>query len=81
MQTLRLEYANPALVDDLLETTGQRANLIALVCHQILTQLQPNQRIIEAGDMHQALYHDKTFNALKGWQIWAMMSRLVRWTA
>lgn len=67
MQTLRLEYASSALVEDLLKTTGQRANLIALVCHQLLTQLQPNQRVIEAGDMHKVLYHDKTFNALKGW--------------
>jgi hypothetical protein len=67
MQNMRLEYASPDLVDQLLEATGQRANLMAIACDQILKQLKADQRIIEADDLQRALYSDKTFYALKGW--------------
>jgi len=67
MQHMRLAYASPDLVDQLLEATGQRANLMAIVCDQILKQLKADQRIIEADDVQRSLYSDKTFNALKGW--------------
>ena len=66
MQHMRLAYASPDLVDQLLEATGQRANLMAIVCDQILKQLKADQRIIEADDVQRSLYCDKTFNALKG---------------
>ena len=66
MQHMRLAYASPDLVDQLLEATGQRANLMAIVCDQILKQLKADQRIIEADDVQRSLYSDKTFNALKG---------------
>ncbi|MCZ6875782.1 MAG: hypothetical protein O7G88_20005, partial [bacterium] len=67
MQSMRLAYANPALAEQLLETTGQRANLMAIACHEILTQLQPEQRVIEAAAVQRSLHSEKTFNALKGW--------------
>ena len=67
MQNMRLTYAYPDLVDQLLEATGQRANLMAIACDQILKQLKPDQRIIQADDIQRSLYNDKTFNALKGW--------------
>jgi hypothetical protein len=68
MQHMRLAYANPDLVDRLLEATGKRANLMAIVCDQILKQLKADQRIIEADDVRRSLCSDKTFNALKGWE-------------
>src|SRR5262245_66222928 len=37
MQTMRLEYADAALVAQLLDTTGRRANLLAIACHQLRT--------------------------------------------
>ena len=67
MQNMRLAYACPDLVDQLLDATGQRANLMAIVCDQILKQLKADQRIIEAEAVQRSLYSDKTFNALKGW--------------
>jgi sugar lactone lactonase YvrE len=67
MQNMRLAYASPDLVDQLLEATGQRANLMAIACDQILEQLKADQRIIEADDVQRSLYSDKTFEALKGW--------------
>ncbi len=67
MENMRLAYADPNLVEQLLQQTGQRANLMAIACHQILIQLKPDQRTIEADDVHSALASDKTLNALKGW--------------
>ena len=67
MGTMKLEYAAPALVDEIVKTTGQRANLIAICCHQILSGLPSNQKIIEAGDVR-ALHSEKTFNHLRGWE-------------
>jgi hypothetical protein len=67
MGTMKLAYAAPVLVDDIVKTTGQRANLVAICCHQILSSLPPNQKTIEAGDVHRALHSEKTFDALRGW--------------
>jgi hypothetical protein len=67
MQTMRLEYADAALVEQLLDATGQRANLMAIACHEILTQLRPDERIITDEDVHRSLHSEAIFNALKGW--------------
>lgn len=67
MQTMRLEYANPMLVEKLLKMTGGRANLIAIVCHQIIEKLASDQRIIKEEDLLNALHSEKTLNALRGW--------------
>ncbi len=64
---MNLSYENPALVEQLLIETGQRANLMAITCHQLLTTLQPNQRLITSSDVERALHSDKTLDALKGW--------------
>ena len=67
MQTMRLEYADAALIDQLLVATGQRANLMAIACHEILAQLRPNQRIITGENVQQSLHSERIFEALKGW--------------
>ncbi|MEZ5477024.1 MAG: hypothetical protein R3E95_05920 [Thiolinea sp.] len=55
MQTMNLDYASKVIVDDLVQRCGQRANLIAWVCHQLIQQLPAKQRSIEAGDIHRVL--------------------------
>lgn len=67
MQTMRLDYASPALVDEILETTGQRANLMAIVCHEILNRVQPDQREIDAETVQASLHSDRALDALQGW--------------
>ena len=67
MQTMRLEYADVALVEQLLDATGQRANLMAIACHEILTRLRPDERVITGEDVHRSLHSEAIFNALKGW--------------
>jgi hypothetical protein len=67
MQTMRLEYADAVLIEQLLDTTGQHTNLMAIVCHEILAQLRPDERVITGEDLHRALHNKKIFDALKGW--------------
>ena len=67
MQSMGLQYENPGLVDQLLEATGRRANLLAIACYQIIEKLQGDQREIGKNDVQQALNREKIFNALKGW--------------
>lgn len=69
MQTLNLSYANPSLVQHLISQCGQRANLIAYVCHQIIQQLDASQRIIEAGDVQRVLAGRELQKRLAGWSV------------
>ena len=69
MQTMSLAYANTTLVGHLVESCGQRANLIAIACQHIVRNLPPQSRIIEAGDVDKALRSDELRRALAGWSI------------
>jgi hypothetical protein len=40
---------------------------MALACHEILTKLRPDERVITEEDVHRSLHSEATFNALKGW--------------
>jgi hypothetical protein len=60
MQTMRLEYADAALIEQLLDATGQRANLMAIACYEILAQLRPDQRMITSEDVHRSLHSENT---------------------
>jgi AAA domain len=66
MQSMRLEYADAASIDQLLAATRQRANLMAIACHEILAQLRPDQRTITSDDVHRSLHTERIFEALKG---------------
>ena len=67
MQSLRLDYDHSGLIEHLLEKTGGRANLIAIVCHQIVEKLKPNKRMITKQAVNEAFYSDLTLNSLRGW--------------
>ena len=69
MQTLNLSYANPSLVANMIAQCGQRANLIAYVCHQVIQQLDASQRVIEAGDIHRVLEGRDLQKRLAGWSV------------
>ncbi|MFZ1388711.1 MAG: ATP-binding protein [Thiolinea sp.] len=69
MQTLSLSYANPSLVANMIVQCGQRANLIAYVCHQVIQQLDASQRVIEAGDIHRVLEGRDLQKRLAGWSV------------
>ncbi len=67
MANLGLHYADSTLVDRLLEKTGQRANLIAIVCNEMLKKVRAEQRILTASALEQALDSDALRDSLQDW--------------
>jgi WD40 repeat protein len=69
MATMNIHYANPALVDMLMEACGQRANLIAVACQYLVQNLPLQNRVIEDGDIHAALHSREMEGRFSGWVI------------
>lgn len=67
MARLGVHFAEPALPRQLVAACGRRANLVAIVCQQLLGQLGRGQRVIDAGQLHAALGAEPVFDALAGW--------------
>jgi WD40 repeat protein len=67
MKTMHLRYEREALVEELLRKTGQRANLIAIVCHEMLKGLKSHQRVLGEEEVTQAFNSEAVREALKGW--------------
>jgi hypothetical protein len=67
MKTMNLRYESESLVENVLTATGQRANLIAIVCNEMVKGLKNHQRVLGKEDMTQALNSETVREALKGW--------------
>ena len=68
MQHLNLRYAAPELVQQIIDDTGRRANLIAIVCNEIVRNIDAGSRVIEAAQVRQALDSREVSTALEGWR-------------
>lgn len=67
LRRLRVGYANDALVERLIEASGRRANLVAILCQECLQALGPDERVIEERHLRQALESQPVQDALVGW--------------
>lgn len=67
MQRLGLGYAEPGLPARIVDACGQRANLVAIVCQQLLEQLGRGERSFNAAAVDAALAADAVQDALAGW--------------
>ena len=67
LRRLRLGFASDTLVDTLVDASGQRANLVAILCQECLEALQPGERVIEKRHLDQALASQAVQDALAGW--------------
>ncbi len=67
MQAMHLRYETEELVDQLLRATGQRANLIAIVGHEMLKGVKSQHRVFGEEDLASALNSEAVREALKGW--------------
>lgn len=63
---LNLRFADPALVGRIVEQSGRRANLVAILCQECLDGLDGGG-VIEAADVEQALRSQAVLDALAGW--------------
>ncbi|MCB1986920.1 MAG: ATP-binding protein, partial [Burkholderiaceae bacterium] len=67
LRRLRLGFDNERLVDRLIDASGQRANLVAILCQECLEALLPGEPVIEARHLTQALASQAVQDALAGW--------------
>ncbi|RYF27884.1 MAG: ATP-binding protein [Comamonadaceae bacterium] len=67
LRKLRLGFASDTLVERLIDASGQRANLVAILCQECLEALQPGERVIEAHHLKAALASQAVQDALAGW--------------
>ena len=68
MKRMGLSYAHEALVNRIIDATGRRANLIAIACNNIVSNLRPTSRVIEEPSVTAALYNPELKKTLKGWE-------------
>ncbi len=68
MASMGLCYQSDELVERLVGATGQRANLVAIACNEILKQLGPDDRTICGEHVDRALAGDAIAGGLAGWQ-------------
>jgi O-acetyl-ADP-ribose deacetylase (regulator of RNase III) len=68
MAMLGISYESEELVAQIIEQTGQRANLIAMVCDELLKNLDRHQRILTQEDVIEVLSSQTVRGALMGWR-------------
>lgn len=67
LRQLRLAFASDALVAEVVRASGQRANLVAIICQECLEALEPGGRVIEGRHLQKALAAQAVQDAMAGW--------------
>jgi hypothetical protein len=83
MTMLGIRYASDELIEQILTATGQRANLVAIACDDMLQNLPTDRRELNQQDVTRALHCDAMGQALAAWKKVCkdekdQMARLVR---
>jgi len=68
MAMLGIHYASDELVEQILTATGQRANLVAIACDDMLQNLPTDRRVLNQADVTRALHRDAIGQALDAWK-------------
>ncbi len=68
MQQLGLKYADESVVNEIIERTGQRANLIAIICNNIIKNLGKEKRIISLEDAKNAIIEKNVYELFESWR-------------
>jgi WD40 repeat protein len=67
MKMLGIHYAEDKFVEQIINATGQRANLVATICDEMLKNLVNEERILTQKAVNHALKSHAIFGALGGW--------------
>jgi len=67
MLQLGMSWESEALVDRLVDSTGQRANLITLACDEMLYEVGKSDRVLGARHLEAALRGNRIRDAMLGW--------------
>ncbi|NIM14878.1 MAG: hypothetical protein GTN53_25910 [Candidatus Aminicenantes bacterium] len=69
MVMLNIHYESNELVELLIHETGQRANLIAIICNEMLKKLDMTERLIRKEQLEEAFDSKAVISALSGWEM------------
>ncbi len=67
MQLLQQKIDHDATIDQIIKQTGGRANLINLVCENVLTHVGEQPQVIDAELVNHALQSQAVTDAMQGW--------------
>jgi hypothetical protein len=67
MERLGIGWENEALVERLIDETGQRANLVSIACDETLSALGAAERTISAANLETVLDGNRIRDSLLGW--------------
>jgi len=68
LYSLNIKIASEELIEQIIYLTGQRANLIALVCHEMLKNLDLTTRVLDEVDVMRALESKAVNESIEGWK-------------
>jgi len=68
MKQLGFEFENEDVIEKIIEKTGQRANLIALVCHNIIENLGKEKRVIDKTASEKAMKQKNVTELFNSWR-------------
>ncbi|HJT99459.1 MAG TPA: ATP-binding protein, partial [Rhodanobacteraceae bacterium] len=64
---LNLRFADASLVERLVDASGRRANLVAILCQECLEALERGETVIQMPHLERALRSQATLDAIAGW--------------
>ena len=67
LSRLQLRFEHDLAVRDLVDASGQRANLVAILCQECLELMAPGERQITQAHVEQAKQSQAVLDALTGW--------------
>jgi len=67
MTLLGIRYASKDLVEQIITAMGQRANLVAIACDEMVKQLPSHRRMLNQKNIRDAFDSDRMREALGGW--------------
>ena len=67
MARVGIGWADTTLVERLVDSTGQRANLISIVCDELINTIGTSERTLSAEHLDRVLDSSRLRNELAGW--------------
>jgi hypothetical protein len=68
LQFLNIRIASEILIKAIIDLSGQRANLIAIICNEMLKDLDITTRVLDEAALSQVLNSNKIAESLSGWE-------------
>lgn len=68
LEWLNITIASEALIEKIINATGQRANLIAIACNEILKHLDSSKRVVDKTNVENALHSNQVYDDIEGWE-------------